>query len=83
MFDVFAPDVLTQRVDGPKMQVSGLRFQGGRELPFSSDGVRVVFENTDDTAGYWGWIDSGANDSVVRVRMGLEPHHRFRHISGG
>ncbi|MDZ7705801.1 MAG: cyanophycinase [Trueperaceae bacterium] len=75
--DIFGPDVLadvlTQLVDSPEMQASGLGFRGGGELPFSSDGVRVVFDKTDDTAGYWGRVDSGANYSVVRVRMGLEP----------
>ncbi len=75
--DIFGPNVLAevliQLVDSPEMQASGLGFQGEGELPFRSAGVRVVFAKVDDTAGYWGRVDSGENYSVARVSMGLEP----------
>jgi cyanophycinase len=74
--DVFAPNVLTnlltQLVDSPETSASGLGFAGNGNNVFISEGVRVRFAKTDETAGYWGRVD-GADYSLVRVKMTTEP----------
>lgn len=74
--DIFGPEVvsgvLEQLIDSPETQASGLGFLGSGEASFSADGVRLVFEKTDRTQGYWGRTD-GEDYSVVRVGMRLEP----------
>ncbi|CAN5875800.1 hypothetical protein BH24DEI2_BH24DEI2_21010 [soil metagenome] len=74
--DIFGPevvgDVLKRLIDSPEMQASGLGFLGSNEASFSADGVRLVFEKTERTQGYWGRVD-GEDYSVVRVGVRLEP----------
>ena len=74
--DIFGPEVvsgvLEQLIDSPETQASGLGFVGSNEASFSADGVRLVFEKTDRTQGYWGRVD-GEDYSVVRVGVQLEP----------
>jgi cyanophycinase len=74
--DVFAPNVLTnlltQLVDSPETSASGLGFAGNGNNVFISEGMRVRFEKTEETTGYWGRAD-GADYSVLRVKMTTEP----------
>ncbi|MEM7738039.1 MAG: cyanophycinase [Deinococcota bacterium] len=74
--DIFGPsvlaDVLTQLVDSPEAEASGLAFAGAADASFESDGVRVVFSKDETTQGYWGRVD-GENYSVVNVLMVVEP----------
>ncbi|MGL4611455.1 MAG: cyanophycinase [Trueperaceae bacterium] len=74
--DAFAPNVLTnlltQLVDSPETSASGLGFTGSGQNIFISEGVRVRFAKTDETAGYWGRAE-GADYSIVRVEMTTEP----------
>ena len=74
--DIFGPEVvsgvLERLIDSPETQASGLGFLGSGEPSFSADGVRLVFEKTPQTQGYWGRVD-GQDYSVVRVGVRLEP----------
>ena len=74
--DIFGPEVvsgvLERLIDSPETQASGLGFLGSGEPSFSADGVRLVFEKTPQTQGYWGRVD-GEDYSVVRVGVRLEP----------
>ncbi len=74
--DVFAPnalsDLLTYLVDSPETVASGLGFSGNSRSFFTSSGVRVRLEKTEDTRGYWGRVD-GADYAVERVRVVTEP----------
>ncbi len=74
--DIFGPEVLSsvleQLIDSPETQASGLGFLGSNEASFRADGVRLVFEKTSQTQGYWGRVD-GEDYSVVRVGLRLEP----------
>ena len=74
--DVFGPEVvsgvLERLIDSPETQASGLGFLGSNEASFRADGVRLVFEKTPQTQGYWGRAD-GEDYSIVRVGVRLEP----------
>ena len=74
--DVFGPEVvsglLERLIDSPETQASGLGFLGSGEASFRADGVRLVFQKTPQTQGYWGRVD-GEDYSVVRVGVRLEP----------
>ena len=74
--DVFGPEVvsgvLERLIDSPETQASGLSFLGSGETSFRADGVRLAFEKTPQTQGYWGRVD-GEDYSIVRVGVRLEP----------
>ena len=74
--DVFGPEVvsgvLERLIDSSEAQASGLGFLGSGEASFRADGVRLVFEKTPQTEGYWGRVD-GEDYSIVRVGVRLEP----------
>ena len=73
---MFGPEVvsgvLERLIDSSEAQASGLGFLGSGEASFRADGVRLVFEKTPQTKGYWGRVD-GEDYSIVRVGVRLEP----------
>jgi cyanophycinase len=74
--DIFGPDaaklLLQDLVDSPEKTAFGVAFLPGIGRAFSSNGVRVSFEKTAQTQGYYGTGD-GNDYSVVRVRLSITP----------